>query len=149
MIIIKRVNSDDKDFQELVKQLNEGLLIRDGVEQNFYLQFNKIDMIKHSVIAYENNEPVGCGAIKEYSIESMEVKRMFVQIPKRGKGISKMILADLENWAKELEYKKCVLETGKKNSEAISLYLKSGYKIISNYGQYVNVANSICFEKDF
>jgi putative acetyltransferase len=131
-----------------VKQLDEDLLIRNGIDQEFYLQFNKIDIIKHAVVAYEKNEPVGCGAIKEYSPEAMEVKRMFVPIPNRGKGISKIILADLENWTTELFYKKCILETGKKNPEAISLYLKSGYKIIPNYGQYENVVNSVCFEKE-
>ena len=65
MITIKRVNSDDKDFQELVKALDIDLKIYDGEEYNFYAQFNKIDKIKYVAVAYNNNESVGCGAIKE------------------------------------------------------------------------------------
>lgn len=145
---IKRTNSNDPDFQELVKQLDRDLQIRDGDDQLFYAQFNKIDNIQHVVVAYIENEAIGCGAIKEFSIDAMEVKRMFVRIAKRGRGIAKQILVELEDWTKELGYKKCVLETGKKNPEAMSLYLKSGYKIIPNYGQYKNVENSVCFEKE-
>ena len=62
-------------------------------------------------------------------------------------GIATQILTELEKWATELSFKKCVLETGKKQPEAIALYIKNGYKIIPNYGQYEGVENSVCFEK--
>jgi putative acetyltransferase len=65
----------------------------------------------------------------------------------RGKGIAAQILNELEKWAKELNYKKCVLETGHKQPEAIALYKKNGYKQIPNYGQYIGIENSVCFEK--
>lgn len=42
---------------------------------------------------------------------------------------------------------KCVLETGIRQPEAIALYKRSGYVQIPNYGQYLNVENSVCFEK--
>jgi putative acetyltransferase len=38
-------------------------------------------------------------------------------------------------------------ETGKRQPEAIALYEKQGYQRISNYGQYIGVENSVCFEK--
>jgi len=78
---------------------------------------------------------------------AMEVKRMFVLPNKRGKGIASIILKELEKWAIDLSFKKCLLETGKKQPEAIRLYHKNGYKIIPNFGQYQNVENSVCFEK--
>jgi len=77
----------------------------------------------------------------------MEVKRMFVLPEFRGKGIATKILVELENWAKELLYNKCVLETGKRQPDAIALYEKNGYLKIPNYGQYANMENSVCFEK--
>ena len=43
---------------------------------------------------------------------------------------------------------KCILETGKRQAEAIRLYKKSGYDIIPNYGQYAGIENSVCFKKD-
>lgn len=147
MVILKRTNSENKDFIKLVAALDAELRQRDGDEHPFYAQFNKIDKIKYAVVAYENEIPVGCGAIKEYDENTMEVKRMFVPHEYRGKGIAKRILIELENWASELNFNKCILETGKKQPEAIGLYSKNGYRLIPNYGQYKDVENSVCFEK--
>ncbi|MGP8215774.1 MAG: GNAT family N-acetyltransferase [Bacteroidia bacterium] len=148
MITTIRTDSGNKDFQKLVKELDADLKIRDGNEHAFYSQFNKIDAIKYAIVAYENDTPVGCGAIKQYANDIMEIKRMYVPIDRRGKGIASIVLKELENWARELNYKKCLLETGKKQPEAIGLYVKNGYRQIPNYGQYQDAENSVCFEKE-
>lgn len=142
-----RTNSNNPDFIQLVKLLDAYLAVTDGDEHGFYNQFNKIDAIKHAIVVYENGLPVGCGAIKEIADDTVEVKRMYTLPANRGTGIASKILTELENWAKELSYKKCVLETGKRQPEAIALYQKNGYAIIPNYGQYEGVENSVCFEK--
>jgi len=73
---------------------------------------------------------------------------MYTSPESRGKGIATKVLAELEKWATELSSEKCVLETGKRQPEAIALYNKNGYKIIPNYGQYAEMENSVCFEKE-
>ena len=73
MIQITRTNSDDQDFIDLVKHLDSDLAERDGPDHSFYAQFNKIDKIKYVVVAYENNKPIACGAIKEFSPNTMEI----------------------------------------------------------------------------
>ena len=148
MLILKRTNSFDPDFQQLVRELDIELKERDGEEHLFYSQFNKTDNIRYVIVAYENDKPVGCGAIKEYAEEMIEVKRMFVRLNKRGKGIASELLNELERWSRDLGYTKCILETGKKQPEALRLYEKNNYIIISNYGQYKNIENSVCFEKN-
>lgn len=145
---IKRTDSENIDFQMLVRELDKDLAVRDGDEHSFYAQYNKIDSLKYVVMVYENEEAIGCGSIKKFDENRMEVKRMFVPPEKRGNGIASLVLKELEEWANELGFTKCILETGKKQPEAIALYLKNNYKIISNYGQYVGVENSICFEKN-
>ncbi len=147
MIQIKRTNSNHPHFQSLVLDLDHELKIRDGEDHAFYAQYNKSDNIKYVVVAYENSEAVGCGAIKEWNEETMEVKRMFVPLVYRGKGIASFVLKDLEKWAAELGYKKCILETGENQPEAIRLYTKNNYNLIPNYGQYAGVEASKCFEK--
>lgn len=144
---ITRTDSENIDFISLVRQLDAYLAVTDGDEHAFYDQFNKIQNIKNVIVLYENQIPVGCGAIKEFATDTMEVKRMFVKSEYRGKGIAGKILAELETWAFEMGYSKCVLETGKRQVEAVALYMKSGYRIIPNYGQYIGMDNSICFEK--
>lgn len=147
MLTLQRTNSDNKDFQLLVVELDKDLAIRDGDEHAFFAQYNKIDAIKYVIVAYLDNNPVGCGAIKEYDFGVMEIKRMFVSPEFRGKRIASSVLKELEHWAKELGYEKCILETGIKQPEAIALYKKSNYAQIPNYGQYAGVASSVCFEK--
>jgi len=149
MIKIVRTSSENKDFIDLVKLLDADLAERDGDDHAFYHQFNKIDVIKYVVVLYKNEKPIGCGAIKEFDATAMEVKRMYTSPESRGKGIATKILSELEAWTKELSYEKCVLETGKRQPEAVQLYTKSGYKMIPNYGQYAGIENSICFEKSF
>jgi putative acetyltransferase len=147
MITYIRTNSNNMDFQNLVKQLDAVLKAHDGDDHVFFAQFNKIDNIQHVVVAYANDQAVGCGAIKKYSIDCMEIKRMYVTDAQRGKGIAIGILEALEQWAKELGYTKCILETGENLTAAINLYKKMGYISIPNYGQYKDVASSRCFEK--
>ena len=147
MIRLIRTISDNADFRELVALLDADLRIRDGAEHSFYAQFNKIDKIREVVVAYENGRAVGCGAFREYSQNAAEIKRMFVREENRGRGVAKRILTELESWARELNFSECVLETGKKQPEAIALYRKSGYEIIPSYGQYLNVENSVCMKK--
>ena len=142
-----RTNSQNKDFIDLVKLLDEDLARRDGEDHSFYAQYNELDNINHALVLYKNNLPISIGAIKEFDAESMEVKRMYTLSEFRGQGLAKRVLFELENWAYELGYKRCVLETGKRQPEAINLYKKNGYKSISNYGQYIGIQNSLCFEK--
>jgi putative acetyltransferase len=148
MISIIRTDSDNPHFQELVKELDKDLAIRDGDDHAFYAQFNKTATLKHCIVAYKDGEPAGSGALRQFADDTMEVKRMYVPPAQRGQGIASTILSELENWAKELEYKKCVLETGHNQPEALKLYDKSGYRRIPNYGQYADVYNSVCFEKE-
>ncbi|WP_296634119.1 GNAT family N-acetyltransferase [Polaribacter sp.] len=147
MIKLIRTTSENKDFINLVRDLDAYLKITDEDEHDFYNQFNNIDVIKHVVIGYHENTLVGCGAIKHFDEDSVEVKRMFVSPIARGKGFAQQILLDLEQWAKELGYKSCILETGKRQVEAVKFYHKCNYSIVPNYGQYEGMKNSICFKK--
>jgi putative acetyltransferase len=147
MITINRTNADDPDFRTLVTLLDQDLAIRDGDDHAFFATFNTLDKIKYAVVAYDGQTPVGCGAIRAYTDDTMEVKRMFVQPEYRGQGIGAQVLAALETWSVELGYSRCRLETGTRQPEAIQLYHKSGYDIIPNYGQYALVETSVCFEK--
>ncbi len=147
MISILRTDSVHPDFIALVKMLDADLAVRDGADTIFYAPLNKTDAIRHVIVAYENEQPVGCGAIREFDAGSMEVKRMFTLPATRGKGVATRVLNELQNWSKELGYEKCILETGKRQPEAIALYLKNGFVIIPNYGKYVGIENSVCFEK--
>ena len=147
MIKVIRTDSRNQDFVKLVQHLDADLAKRDGEDHGFYAQFNTIDRLKYVVVVYEDNDAVGCGAIKKYSQKTMEIKRMYTLPEKRGKGVASKVLRELEAWASELSYETCILETGKRQPEALGLYKKNGYTTIPNYGQYAEIENSVCFEK--
>ena len=148
MIRLKRTNSDDTDFKNLVVLLDQDLKIRDGEDHGFYNQFNTINTIKHVIVFYENDIAVGCGAFREKENDTVEIKRMFVHPDYRKKRIASTLLAALETWAAEINYKYTILETGKKQPEAINLYQKQGYQRIPNYPPYETMDNSVCMKKD-
>ena len=147
MLTFLRTNSTHQDFISLVRHLDIELATIDGDEHSFYVQYNKIDKINHVIIAYENELPIACGAIKQFSENTMEVKRMYILAPYRGKGTASGVLVQLEKWAAEMNYSHCILETGIRQPDAIRLYGKNGYLPIPNYGQYAGVENNLCFEK--
>ena len=147
MIKTLRTNSSNKDFVHLVQSLNDYLKIIDGNEHDFYSQYNGLDDLKHVIVVYLNNVPAGCGAFKAYDENSVEIKRMYTNPEFRGQGIATKVLLELEKWAKEEGFKTCILETGKRQAEAVSFYKMMKYTITSNYGQYININNSLCFKK--
>jgi len=142
-----RTDSDNTDFQSLVQALDADLAERDGEEHVFYAQLNKMGKISFVVLAYDQGNAVGCGAFREHASEIIEIKRMYVVPSARKKGMATAILKELEKWATELSYKKMILETGKRQPEAIQLYERNGYRHIPNFGSYAGVENSVCFEK--
>ena len=147
MISFLRTHSENPDFKKLVVELDAILKILDGEDHVFYADLNQTAVLNEVLIAFENNTPVGCGAFRNYTEKTVEIKRMYVPEFYRNMGIASKILAELEAWAKELGNTKCILETGIMQVEAIGLYPKNGYEKIENYGNYKGVANSVCFGK--
>ena len=147
MATLLRTDSSQPDFQALVRWLDDELHIRDGEDHAFYAQFNKIDLIRHVIVAYVDEVAVGCGAYKLYGQDGVEIKRMFVRPEFRGQRIAEQVLTELESWAREIGATSCILETGLKQPEAIRLYQRCGYERIPNYGQYEGIENSICLQK--
>lgn len=147
MIKLIRTDHFHKGFKGLVSLLDKELSVRDGEDHAFYNQFNGIEGLKHVVLAEKDRVLLGCGAFKHLDHEAVEIKRMFVVDEERGHGIASLVLKELEIWAAQEGYKKCRLETGKKQPEAMQLYRKKGYLNIPNYGPYEGVENSRCFEK--
>jgi GNAT superfamily N-acetyltransferase len=60
---------------------------------------------------------------------------MYVTPAGRGKDCYSNLIAS--KWAVEHHFTSCILETGQRYPEAIALYLKNGFQITENYGQYI------------
>jgi GNAT superfamily N-acetyltransferase len=103
----------------------------------------------HFVVAWQDGVPVGCGGLarSEEADGEGEIRRMYVVPEARGRGISKAVLAALEDAARTLGYTAIRLETGDAQPEACALYAGAGYAEIPPYGPYADDPRSVCFAK--
>ena len=145
--IIKRTTSTDKDFQWLIQQLDKELWDELNEDQATYDQYNKVPDLNTVVVVYINDQPVASGCFKKYNTDTVEIKRMFVVKEQRGKGLSKVVLSELESWAVESGFKNALLETSIHFIAATTLYKNAGYTIIHNYDQYKDLEESVCMKK--
>jgi len=147
-VFLKRTTTNDTDFLLLVAELDFELWNELAEDQATYEQFNKVPAIVTAVVLYEAEVPAACGCFKEIDAETVEVKRMFVRKPFRGKGHSKTILQELEKWAISLGYRIALLETSIHFAIAKSLYQRMGYALIPNYPPYTDLPESVCMKKE-
>ena len=148
MIQAIRTHLHDLRFQALVKELDDELGEMYGAQQAQFTPHNVLEENVNALLLMRGDVPVGIGAFREMEEKGVvEIKRMFVVPSERGKGLSKKILEELENWAREKQYIHAKLETGDKNISAIFLYEKTGYERIPPFGPYVDIPESICFGK--
>ncbi|MCR5737107.1 MAG: GNAT family N-acetyltransferase [Eubacterium sp.] len=149
-----RCSGTNEDFIENCQLLDMDLDRRVGkvIKREKYEQFNQLDEIKEVVVVYVAGKAAGAGAIREYQYNDIdnatELKRVFVRDKFQGKGIGTKLVLELIKWAKELGYKKMILETGELLQESCHVYRKVGFNEIENYGPYVSMPESLCMMKE-
>ncbi len=152
MIVMDFVRTDgkNKDFIENCRLLDMDLDRRVGkkIKREKYTQFNQLDKINEAIVVYEGNRAIGGGAIRRYDDGNVELKRVFIHTEYQGQGIGSKLVSLLIEWAKELGYKRMILETGELLAESCAVYRKLGFQVIPNYGPYVNMPESLCMAKD-
>ncbi len=148
LVTINRTTAADPVFVALITELDADLWSRYQPYQAKYDGFNKVDTTARVVIAFLDQQPVGCACFRPMADdEAVEIKRMFVRPEARGRGIALAMLNALETWASEDGFPVARLETGNKQPEAVGLYEKAGYSRIANYPPYVGFETSMCMEK--
>lgn len=144
-IILEREPMDG-DFAKLSEELDRYLEDRVGtvMMRDQFQEFNRPESVDYVLVAYWQGTPVACGALRHYSDTEIEVKRFFVQESVRKQGIGDRLLQLLIEKAIGQSYGRMILETGELLTEALGLYQKHGFWKIPNYGQYVNIPESLC-----
>ena len=148
-IAVEAFASDDA--QRLIAALDAELSELYLPEQRFGPNFNAEQIADGRgtfVVARHGGKAAGCGAIRLLDDTTAEVKRMYVDPDRRGRGVGSAVLANLEAAATRLGIKRLVLETGAHQMAAISLYRRAGFTQIDCWGEYVSSATSICFSKN-
>jgi len=100
------------------------------------------------LIGYEDDRVVASGGWRWLDDEAVEIKRMWVRAHARRRGLSRLMLAELERTAVDAGAKKIRLNTGFKQPEALALYDTSGYeRSDERYGTYALYAGSQFYVK--
>lgn len=77
-IKVERTNSENKDFRKLVLELENHLTRADEIAHSQCKQYNKLESIQHVIVTYNDKIAIGCGALRKYDQDTVEIKRMFV-----------------------------------------------------------------------
>jgi GNAT superfamily N-acetyltransferase len=99
------------------------------------------------LIGLVDGSPVAMGGLRRRGDGEFEIKRMYVLPAARGQGLARQLLAALEDRARLLGATRLVLETGRRQPEAIRLYETSGYLPIDGFGHYADAPLSLSFAK--
>lgn len=85
------------------------------------------------VVRRADGAAVGCGAVKLVDADTAEVKRMWLAPDARGLGAGRLLLAALEDAARELGATRGVLDTNGLLTAAIGLYQRHGWVEVAPY----------------
>ena len=102
-----------------------------------------------TVVAFDADEPVAHAALRPPAgvEDALEVKKVFVSPSHRGRGLSRQLMIELERLAGERAVPTLVLQTGRLQVPAITLYESLGYRAIEPFGGYTAIPGALCFEK--
>ena len=128
---------------QLSREQQAELAVAEGDEHIAYPLHEGIEF----VAGFVDGRPVACGALQPLGDGVGELKRMYVRPVYRRQGLSRLILAALEELAVQRGYHTLRLETGRYLTPALHLYQSAGYRPIPVFGQYVGNPGSVCFEK--
>jgi GNAT superfamily N-acetyltransferase len=99
------------------------------------------------LIGLLDGDPVAAGGWRRVAPGVGEIKRMYVAERARRRGLSRLMMTELEATLAAAGYERVVLMTGSGQPEAIALYESSGYAEIDPYGMYACEPNARFYGK--
>lgn len=109
-----------------------------------FIPYNLSDSISDVLLAYMDGVAVGCAGLKKYNDSDVEIKRVWVEPDHRGRHIATELMDRIEDKAREMGFKRAVLQTRPIMEDAVGLYEKRGYELIGNYPPYDKLEGAIC-----
>jgi putative acetyltransferase len=99
---------------------------------------------------WDQDELVGCGALKELDSQHGELKSMRTSSLHLRKGVAKRLLEHIMEEAKRRGYQRVSLETGSMDAfePARRLYASFGFKYCKLFSDYIEDPNSVFMAKE-
>jgi len=100
------------------------------------------------LVARIEGRAIGTGALKRHDARLGEIKQIWTASDCRGAGVGKRLLAHLEAEGRKVGLTRLALETGTRNTEALSLYRRSGFTDCPPFASYGLDPLSVFLAKD-
>ena len=142
-------DGEDKDFRHFrfVTEQYYSEIVGGEENRKDFIPYNLSSAIEDVLVVYEDGRAVACAGLKKYSETEAEIKRVWVEPAYRGRRIATMMMARIEEKAMMKGYRKVILQTREIMEDAVRLYTKLGYHLISNYPPYDKLEGAVCFAK--
>ncbi len=85
------------------------------------------------LLALDNGQAIGCGALRPFSGRVCEMKRLYVRSAFRGRGVGRELIDVLIASAREIGYQRMRLDTLPSMTKAIAIYRALGFQEIVPY----------------
>ncbi|GAA1626488.1 GNAT family N-acetyltransferase [Leucobacter chromiireducens] len=98
-----------------------------SVELNRYPEASFVAPHGGFLLLLAEGEAISGGAFMRFDERTAEFKRIWTRADRRGRGLAKRVLLELEREASRLGYERVFLTTGPRQPEAVALYLGTGF----------------------
>ena len=148
-VIYQWTNGNDPAFQRFyaVTEAYYSRIVGGEEKRRAFVLCNASWEIPDAVIAYCEDQAVGCAGLKRYSNTDAEIKRLWVEPAFRRGRIATALMDRVEEKAKRMGFDRVILQTRPIMPDAVALYVKRGYRQIPNYPPYDRLAGAVCFAK--
>ncbi|MEU6382663.1 GNAT family N-acetyltransferase [Streptomyces bauhiniae] len=150
-IEVRQVPADDRMAAPLHAALTEEYLARYGSSA-----YDEMSRVPHHEFASPHggflvltldDETVAGGGFRRRDAETAELKRMWTHPRRRRLGLARRTLAELEQAARRVGYRRLCLVTGPRQPEASALYDSAGYRQVPCDPATTDGKPALCFEK--
>jgi len=145
---IEPVGYDHPDAGRLIEAVQQEYVVRYGGVDGTPVdpaEFAPPDGI--FLVGYSGGEAVACGGWRRRG-DAAEIKRMYVVPAARGLGYARAVLAELERTARAAGLGRVMLESGRRQPEAVALYTSSGYRPVRPFGHYAESPGAVHLGKN-
>lgn len=146
-LVVRDAAYDSEVVTALVAEVQQEYVLRYGAPDETPLAAAELTGDGAVLVGYVGEVVIGCAALRRHDAYSAEIKRMYVRAAHRGQGYGRDLLRALEERARELGYRRVVLETGEAQPEAVALYTREGYEALAGFGRYRDSPLNRCFQK--
>ena len=148
-----QIREDDLTGREIAALLREHLEHMNEITPPESVHAIDLEALRFPDIAFwtawEGDELLGCGALKQLDSSTGEIKSMLTAKTYRRKGVASKVLEHIIKEAKQRGYDRLNLETGAslEFAPARNLYIRYGFEYRGPFAEYIDDPNSVFMTK--